>query len=108
MKNIAEKIEAMKAEEAKAYIRYQEAVVREVNACMKRLGMDEVDYNAILDAYQFTIDNCDEGQNTFNKCSIPVLTAVVRYVKELPYIRKSCEKWNKLFTELRKAKDLLK
>ena len=105
-KTIAEKIQELKSNEAKAYIRYQDAVVSEVNACLKRLGKDEVDYDQILEAYQFTIDNCDEGKNTFNKCSIPVLTAVVRYVKEIPYIRKAGEKWSSLFAQLQKVKDL--
>lgn len=106
-KTIAEKIAEMKSNEAKAYIRYQDAVVNEVNACLKRLGEEEVNYDQILEAYQFTIDNCDEGKNTFNKCSIPVLTAVVRYVNELPYIRKACEKWSSLYRQLQKVKDLL-
>lgn len=104
----AEKIAKLKDAEKQAYDRYVNALMHEVNAMLKRLGMNEKTYDDVLMAYQFEIDNCDEGKNTFNKLSIPMLTAIVRYAKELPYVEKLCTKWNSLFRELQQVKEALK
>lgn len=104
---IAEKIENLKTQEAQAFERYMNAVLKEVNALCKRLGMDETNYSEVQRAYSFTL-KCEDEEIKVHHFQVPMLTAIVRIVKALPYIVRIHDKWSDLSRKLEHCKDLLK
>ena len=101
-KTLAEQISTLKENEKTAWERYDNAVIKEVNALLKRMGKEPIGIcNCIRTEYK---ESVEEGKN-IKDVSARVLAFSI--VKEFDYIIKLRDKWLVASAELTKIKLML-
>lgn len=102
MKTLEEQIQTLKESESNAWKRYDNAVIKEVNALLKRMGAEPISIcNCIRGEYR---ESVDEGKN-IKDVSKRVLAFSI--VKEFDYIIKLRDKWLNASGKLTKIKLML-
>lgn len=102
MKNLAEQIQTLKESETNAWKRYDNAVIKEVNALLKRMGEEPISIcNCIRGEYRESV----EGGKNLKEVRPRVLAFSI--VKEFDYIIKLRDKWLAVSAELTKIKLML-
>ena len=94
-KTLAEQVQALKDNEKLAWERLRNAIVKEMNAILKRMGKRELTETSL-----FSEDYCKaiKEQTPLMDCSI--YAKVYAVVKEFDYITKLTAKWYKASADL--------
>lgn len=104
MKTLSQKVAELKENEAKSWQAYANAIEREVNALLKRMGDDKgVTFAVIMKEVGAVQDLDDEGNFKEVKSRVcysrPMLTCYY-VVRQYEYIRKLNERYHKYLHEL--------